>query len=393
MTPNPLINSSTQSSKTPGLKPALAAALASLEVQLDQELTRYRRTRTGTRALNQSPVGNYTHNSSQQLAAITTTLENIQSSVAVKTSTAANFVSEPLQEEQPPAIIETQEIDREPVATQSLPPLSNTASSLVPTTAQVHKEPENILQPDDTPRPPNDYLESSEALLRSLADEQPPARKPSNSQDSLLSPLGIGSMLLLLVASLTLGYIALNPTILSQINLGKSSNKNSSVPANQPQGGESKPSPQLDPSLTPIPKYPNLAVEEFPKVQDPKDIVGLKPKTEPNSAALPPATNSTVALPSVLPQSPSNPSLPNQPPVNPSQANTQIKPSADGFYHLVTDNQSDRTLASIRQIIPDAYLSLDNKLIYLGAVRTPGEVKQQLQKLQSQGIKARVRQP
>jgi len=37
----------TQSSKTPGLKPQLAAALACLEVQLDQELARYRRTRTG----------------------------------------------------------------------------------------------------------------------------------------------------------------------------------------------------------------------------------------------------------------------------------------------------------------------------------------------------------
>ncbi|MTJ46343.1 hypothetical protein [Dolichospermum flos-aquae] len=49
MNQNPLIDS-TKSPQTPGLNPTLTMALASLEIQLDQELTRYRRTRKNTKS-------------------------------------------------------------------------------------------------------------------------------------------------------------------------------------------------------------------------------------------------------------------------------------------------------------------------------------------------------
>ncbi|AFY31264.1 hypothetical protein [Calothrix sp. PCC 7507] len=416
MSQNPLTNySGTQSSKVPGLKPALAATLASLEVQLDQELARYRRTRSSTRTLNQTNTGNYIGNLPQQLIAMTTTLENIESSVAaVKTNTSLSSLTDNLEDEPGSATVKTNEVDdlslpltSESTKTQNSRILSNSASSIVTTVAQTQKS-ENLLQPSDKPTQPDDYLESSEALLRSLTDEQPQTKKSTNSSDSLLSPLGIGSMLLLLVASLTLGYIVFNPKMLSQLNLGKSLNSKSSPPVNQSEEGQSSSLPQPKPPLTPIPKYPNLAAKEFPEVRDPNDIVGLQPKVQPtpttlpNSVTLPKPINPTVALPAprVLPQPPIDSTLDpttktgqKLPAADQPQLNAEIKPSADGFYHVVTDNQSDRSLPTARRVIPDAYLSLDNKLIYLATVKTKQQAQQQLQQLQSKGIRARIKQP
>ena len=46
--------------------------------------------------------------------------------------------------------------------------------------------------------------------------------------------------------------------------------------------------------------------------------------------------------------------------------------------------------ASARQVIPDAYLSPNKELIYLGAFKTKEQVKQQMKLLEAKGIKARV---
>ncbi len=279
------------------------------------------------------------------------------------------------------------------------------------------------MQQDDTPKQPDDYLESSEALLRSLTDEQPETKKPTNSSDSLLSPLGIGSMLLLLVASLTLGYVVFNPKSLPQWNLGNLFNGNSSpAPENTEEVG-SNVQPQVQPPSTSIPKYPNLAAKEFPEVRDPNDVVGLKPKAQPTLAVVPnPIVPQNPAnLQPALPEpntalKPTNPialapvptlqSLPplNLPPTSPTKTSSpkpiatspkpdaEIKPATDGFYHVVIDNK-DTALASARQVIPDAYLSPNKELIYLGAFKTKEQVQQHIKLLQARGIKARVQQP
>ncbi|MFN6486408.1 MULTISPECIES: hypothetical protein [unclassified Nostoc] len=454
MTQNPLNHSDTHlSSKTPGLKPALAAALASLEVPLDQELARYRRTRTGL-ASNQSRVASYMSNQSQALTAIPTTSGTTQSSV---TEIKANVppVSIPVNHQGTPASVtakidlpaassvavnpeinpaptkaKTEELNNLNVPstsnsvkrqTQLPPPPPNFSSSIVPAVVKDTKS-ENLLQADDTPKHPNDYLESSEALLRSLTEEQPEIKKPSNSSDSLLSPLGIGSMLLLLVASLTLGYVVFNPKSLPQWNLGKLFNGNSSpAPENTEEVG-SNVQPQIQPPSTSIPKYPNLAAQEFPEVRDPNDVVGLKPKAQPTLSVVPnpvvpqnpanpqaalPAPNTALkpTNPIALAPVPTLQTLPplNLPPTstaktspkpiaNSAKPNAEIKPGTDGFYHVVIDNKG-AAFASARQVVPDAYLSPNKELIYLGAFKTKEQVRQQMQLLQARGIKARVQQP
>ncbi|MBW4452577.1 MAG: hypothetical protein KME55_07685 [Nostoc indistinguendum CM1-VF10] len=460
MTQNPLngSDSDTQSSKTPGLKPALAAALASLEVPLDQELARYRRTRTGLVSSKQLRVASYMSSQRLGLTVIPTTLGTTQSSVTeIKTevppapasvpvnpqitsapATAKTHVPPPPpssiavnpQSNPAPATAKIEELNNLNVPstpnsaktqTQLPPPPPNFSSSIVPVLVKDTKS-ENLLQPNDILKHPDDYLESSEALLRSLTEEQPETKKPSNYSDSLLSPLGIGSMLLLLMASLTLGYVVFNPKGLSQWNLGKLFNGNSSpLPENTEKVG-SNVQPQIQSSKTSIPKYPNLAAQEFPEVRSPNDLVGLTPKVQPTLAVVPnPAVpqnpvNPQAALPdpntALKPTNPIAlapvPTVQPLPPLNLPPTSTaktspnpiatspepdaEMKPATDGFYHVVIDNK-DKALASAREIIPDAYLSPSKELVYLGAFKTKEQVQQHIKLLEAKGIKARVQQP
>lgn len=416
MSQNPRIDSDTQSSKTPSLKPALAAALASLEVQLDQELARYRRTRDNARIANPPRVVSYIGSSPQAIAAAI--LEQSQTG-EIKPNLPSSVTSDTLQIEAGADTAQFEDMDHLLLSsapevsptTPSPPPPANPASSIVHT-VQTNQD-ENLLLTDETPTQPDDYLESSEALLRSLTDEQPQTKKPSSSNDGLLSPLGIGSMLLLLVASLTLGYVVFNPKGLTQFNISKLFNPKSSTPTAKTTGVVSNSQPQPEPLLTPIPKYPNLAAKEFPEVRDPNDVVGLNPKAQttpvlsnpvpvqpvappvqpPVELSPPQPVNPLAVVPSpkIEPETPSNsPVASNPPTTTPTELNAEVKPSADGFYHVVIDNQNERSFVSARQVIPDAYLSTDKKLIFLGAFKTQREVQQHLELLQKNGIQARV---
>lgn len=434
MSQNSLVDMSSsgvQSDKS-GLTPALADALASLEVQLDQELARYRRTRTVYKTTSSPQKSNST--SKPQLSAIsvtrgekqpvntaTATTPNKEVSPEIKTSTktsipetqqkvpaSATALSTSLQQIEAPNFGEASTLEEAalPLAdvsskTKQEHPLQESTpsdakkpnASIVPASVEQHKISKHI--PDNT-QPPDDYLESSEALLRSLAEEQPKTHKQTNSSDSLLSPLGIGSILLLLVSSLTLGYVVFNPKTLPQFNLSGLFKRKAELNAENTEFAEKNIKNVAQPPLTPIPKYPNLATDEFPEVRDPIDVVGLKP----NAKATP-----TVSPKPVAAQNPINPVTTVQTPQTstaitlekPSseqqQQSAQITPSSDGFYHVVTDNQNDRTLASTRIVVPDAYLSSSGKFIYLGAVKNKENAQQLVQELQAKGIKARINTP
>jgi hypothetical protein len=63
---------------------------------------------------------------------------------------------------------------------------------------------------------PDDYLESSEELLRSLAQEQAGVEAEQGFFQSLLTPLGLGAMLLLLLSSALFGFVIMNPASVSR---------------------------------------------------------------------------------------------------------------------------------------------------------------------------------
>ncbi|MCP6762384.1 MAG: hypothetical protein NHB32_27365 [Fischerella sp. CENA71] len=424
MSQNPVIDSGAKSSKTPELKPVLAAALASLEVQLDQELARYRRTRFTYKTLSQTRVGTPISSKFQQIIATSTTEVTTQSPITNNSTNSTNSTEEislaqfstiapptseaDTQEQVPTPAVKEESTQQQHTSTIPTPPAPNSAS-IVP--ALIKKdESENLVKPDDIPKPPDEYLESSEALLRSLTEEQSPTQKRNNSNDTLLSPLGIGSMLLLLMASLSLSYAVFNLKNLPNLSFGGLFKKN--TPNNQPTtnneattNNQSKITAVSEPELTPIPKIPNLETGEFPEVKNPNDVVGLTPKPKPTSVkessqvaqnpTIAPETT-TEAQPTFSPIASATVAasvIPTTPKPTPSLQNIDdpgIKPSTDGFFHIITDNQDDKTFATVRQVVPDAYLSKDKKLIYLGAFKTKQQVKKQMQFLQSQGITAKV---
>ena len=388
-----MIDSDTKSSPTSALKPELAIALGSLEVQLEQELTRYRRNRNSIRqpkkANPDTPIADQDQNSNS-------TSEKSTTSESATTEFNQNILisSTPKPDLETPQLEEIDHIQggsaQDTVTTFTPLEKANLSSSIVPTKQTT--EDETIISTNTPTTHPDDYLESSEALLRSLQDQEPETKKPNNYNDTLLSPLGIGSMLLLLLASLTLGYVVLNPQTFPQFNFSqlKFWNFNFSSNNQEPEVNEnnttSTSTDRLD--ITPV---PNLANSEFPEVKNPKDVVGLKPKPKPTPTTIPQPTNVN------RPQQPIRPTA--LPAVTPNPQETlpglddDIQPSADGYYYLITDNQGNDALAQAQQVVPDAYLSDGKKYIYLGALTDKEEVKQRLEQLKAEGITARVRQP
>lgn len=102
-----------------------------------------------------------------------------------------------------------------------------------------------------------DYLESSEHLLRSLAEDEAELRTESapRMMDTLLTPLGVGSMVLLLLSSVTLGYIITNPSslpFLSANTPAESETSTATVSSDPTAAANSEPN-----------FYPDLSSEEF----------------------------------------------------------------------------------------------------------------------------------
>lgn len=139
---------------------------------------------------------------------------------------------------------------------------SVTASALATIAVEVEEEQGQLsnVAADDLsaalPANPDDYLESSEELLRSLEDEEKRAEaiaaesvssaSKSSLVDSIFTPLGVGSILLLILSSATLGYLVIRPSTLNML-ASWANGKTASVPGlqAQPEGGLSNLSPDL----------------------------------------------------------------------------------------------------------------------------------------------------
>lgn len=375
------------SSPTPGLNPTLSTALASLEVQLEQELTRYRRTRKTFRQ--QTSVSTETYIRIPK----NPNLNDIQLPVVPPTATQAISL---------PQELTTPEARENPIPEN----VAISSGSIVHTKIQT-PENQTLLATNDTPQIPNDYLESSEGLLRSLTGEQETEKtNVPNSREIVLSPVGITSIFCLLLATLTLSYVIFNPKNLPKLNFSNAFNSNSSSTGENTEVTDNNSPTNIEAKITPIPKYPNLASREFRQVRDPQDIVDLIPKEKPTPLTIQPSLNPIPPSPAIspvpsllstpLPKLTLSPS-PFSENVKPSPIALSIpenvKPSADGYYYIIADNKNEQVFATARREVPDAYLSPNRKFIYLGALKTKDDIKRRLQQLEAKGIKARVQEP
>ena len=261
MRQNSKVEPSNQPSSALALHPVLGLALANLDIQLEDELVRYRRQRTLTGRASSPPkrkqpvhqldliaiAATSDRNGVLDVAQPTAALDERLTEVAAQSAIAPDvykpipaFTANPQPFEAAIALRSPAAPLTQDASIESLPLVDDKAHALA------HANNPNL----------DDYLESSEELLRSLADEQAEVRAERNFMQSLVTPLGLGAMLLLLLSSAMFGYVIMNPSSLGSLIAWRSGTGD---PAGTPSG--SSPGQPVMP-----PPQPDLATRQLQKL-------------------------------------------------------------------------------------------------------------------------------
>ena len=193
------------------LHPKVKLALAYLDCHLEDELLRYRRARSGSQVA-PSSVG--TMRSSGK--AKTPTQVQLTQFIAIDAfskKTIDSDLSEPTDTISAEEMLSSFAVTPNNTAEYSERSFSSedgySLDELMANSDVEISGDRTLYTPDHLP---NDYLESSEELLRSLAQEEAGAERQRSSIESLLTPLGVGSMMLMLMGSGMFGYLVMNPS-------------------------------------------------------------------------------------------------------------------------------------------------------------------------------------
>jgi len=459
MSQNTSVESSNHSSSQ-SIKPALQAALCSIDVQLEEELARYRRQRAGRPVMPPRGLGRHQTRKPMELISVDKAGEKTQRP-ALGMSTAPKISLPLTPTNQSSAYVPDQETNRDLSAhagqAHSLSSLISESvdAPIVPSQRHASTDQpasqasmtERLTSPDQSARgdglvtltdsqaQPEDYLESSEQLIRSLADDQTSVESPKRSTNKLLTPLGVGSVLLLLLSSATLVYIFTNPSTLSALGLDRLfGSKKTTTAQNPSQITVTKSEPANSSSTLSGPKLdsgefrdvnldnlPQLEANSSPSSPSPVAPVTEVPNPGVNSVAPPTASNrssdlSSALLPRTLQQGASSQSqtgvqrvvpIPAPPVGVAPPANTAPKPAApenvaaspasnqNSFYYVLVNYSGDRDLAQVRKVVPDAYVEKfpQGSQIQTGAFKRESEAKTLVEQLKQQGVTAWIYRP
>lgn len=399
MSPTSLLESN-QDTSDRFLNPKLKAVLASLDVQIEDELTRYRRYRRRYQP--------------QQQGLAKTKIAQKQGLELLSGGKKEEIVKSKLPEFQ--KLGESKE--RSPLKIDPSPPGSLTVGG-----SDFQEEgtaTEKPVPSTESPKGLNDYLESSERLLKSLDRPTEPKPKERSVAASLLTPVGILSMLIFTLSGTALGIYARENNYLGLAELFKQSeekeNTESIETANTGETGERE-----------LPESPLNSSQDFVELN--LDTLGsINPSPTPITSlnlapSIPPPISGTIRRPSgsnsganggglndlgttLLPQTgQSNGNQPELngplPPVSAPQPAPQPKPptpaaiqtpieSADGWFYVVKEYAGESSLDRAREIIPDAYIrqTTDGPKIQMGALLDAESAKQLLKELEDKGISA-----
>ncbi|GAB4469248.1 MAG: hypothetical protein OHK0037_27330 [Elainellaceae cyanobacterium] len=268
-----------QSSPSIPLHPALQAIFENLDLRLEDELTRYRR-QQGRRGI--APASRRDFRAAPQpapqpapelLATPWDDAPDYDDSPRYAAEVRPHLQLAPERSAGSARALPQMEYVPEPPSYPRLAVSGAIAPRMAPTAAApgavpLHRQDGHDLSPvPDSDAEPDDYLESSEHLLRNLAEDEYDLRASQQEPgmlQSLLTPLGIGSMILLLLSSLSFGYLVMNPAGLGVIGLGGASRTTAdgSVPGTaDPEGALSA---EVGPTSSGI--SPDLSAQEFPEV-------------------------------------------------------------------------------------------------------------------------------
>lgn len=288
MSQNTSVESSTQTLPNPSINPVMQAALGSLDVELEEELARYRRQRVGRPVM--SPRGLGRHQTRKPIELISVNKGRGQTQLPALGMSTAPVMSFPLTfGNQTPAEAapseETTQQPKERTSQLNAPSWADNdaASPLVVSStgsagADRSVSEENVTNQLNSPEKPTDvggglvpleadqaqpedYLESSEQLLRSLAEQEDSPDSQKRFGDRLLTPLGVGSILLLLLSIPTVAYILSNPSTFNALNFGRFFGSKTQTTVQKPI--EIKQTKNDAAKDSPIVNGPNLASEEF----------------------------------------------------------------------------------------------------------------------------------
>ncbi|NEP83016.1 MAG: hypothetical protein F6K39_35695 [Okeania sp. SIO3B3] len=399
-------------SSTHQLNPTLQAVMDSLDVQLEAELTRYRKYRRQTE---QSKVSQ--QNSNKQ---IYKTPELISVSPVDDQTASPLPLSEPKSSLEYSEISDTSTNKNSPVAIE--PPTPSELTMANRGDAENRDGEKQTSQSDtDNSTAPDDNLESSEQLLQSLDKLKSRRQEQPTYLASLFTPLGIVSMFLFLISCTTLGYVVMNPSGLKNLGLDrflKDASAQKDTDDTTTGNGQNR-------EEQPLPKSPDLASQEFvdldlntlsnvnPKPsQFPSPTATLRPAVPPpisgntNTAAQPtykPGAELDNLSSTLLPQSTQSPNqqsvatAPSSPVPSPtvknsdsSQITTPIQ-SENGWYYVVVDYVNEESLYNAQQIVSDAYIreTPNGMKIQMGAFWEPEKAKEFLQELRQEKLDAK----
>lgn len=384
-------NTKAESAATPNLSPILEGALSCLDVQIEEELSRYRKARS------QQPDRG-----------------GAKPQITYPQPQPPGMTALPLEEQEKVAEMPanaSQGIDNQITDfTQKSP-------------SEVSGSQEGGAAGSQT-EAPQEYLASSEELLRNVATaeaEQPPVKKKGFA-DRLLTPMGVGSVLVLGTAMTLLGVTLLYPDLLTRWAGEENSDEVETAIAPE----TPKPSPTTTPSPSPLNLTgPNLATDEFEPV-NPDSLSTVEtnpdsassptlPEPEPNSspnssatatpsspgeasdlttALLPPNLSQTPPSPAPTPSpSPSPSPSPESSPTDPVVENAPAAPGrGDRFHYVIIDYAGDISLQQARAIVPESYVRNfpQGAQIQMGAFSVERDAQSLVSRLEQQGVKATV---
>ena len=404
MSQSSVVNSS-KSSDSP-LPPPLKAVLGSLDVQLEEELSRYRRYRrkTSPASGNKKPPKSHTQKPSEVLS-VSEGESNIEPGAAPSSQSKSSNSQSPSGWESV-VLPQSAPLAPRPAKTQlqSEPDTPNPPGSSFPSSSNPNGEPDG-------------YLESSQKLVKSL-EERRAKRRQRSWAASLFTPVGIGSMLLFLLSCIGLGYVVMSPSGMATLGLNRWWNK---LNPNAETAGETADPDTVIESVEP---RPNLAAREFVDLDlDTLSNINPTPEPIPTPAAQTPAPTDGQNLtpPSPLPSGPgmnnlTNELLPDPVPPTPKPTPTAApaptatpKPAAgaaprpntnpveanDGLYYVVTNYTDERSLEKAREVVPDAYVRefKTGVKVQMGALDNPEAAKRLAEELRVQGISVQYDTP
>ncbi len=400
------------------LKPELKAVLGCLDVQLEPELTRYRRYRRRTKQTSPDSTEQTNPQFQQVPDAVAVTLnEGAASEGKLFEPQGESSGWETVVPSQPAFLAVSRS------GTDTKEPKTNPAVSF------------NLKSPTPTPKPSDGYLESTEALIKSIEERRSHPSEKRSLMASLLTPMGIASMFLFLLSCTALSYVLSSPS--TRTSLGLDRFFPTPTPTTPPSPTTPPVTATLDPGLPPTDSLsPNLAAKEFVNLDlDTLSHINPSPNTLPTptvAPSVPPSPATTLPAPSNNLTSPNDPGLnnlsqellpkkpgtvviptPTVPPVTgPRISTTPVQPSGgsvsrvataptppkatepiksqDGYYYVVLDYSDERSFEQAKEVIPDAYIAefKTGKKIQVGALSDATSAKRLRDELQVQGIKA-----